>query len=261
VTTVATAYLGRYATGKRSVGLVAAALYAFWPVWVGLVAGERAWENGQWHADIGLLLYTEPVSTALVVAAAALLLKPALGGTRATAAGLVLSYSAVVKLTNGLVAAAFLPLVAVRHGIRQAIPFAVACIVFMPILAVYWPKGYVKIYGGDIAPVDRPWSLDYVQLSWQRSTVFTGTMLLLLCVPAAIGAVLVQGWYARLVLLLPIVLTTAVYSVYYVTYLHPRFLFVALPFVFVLMATGVTWIVRFARMRGASAAGSLPERT
>jgi hypothetical protein len=255
VTTVATAYLGRFATGRRSVGLVAAALYAFWPVWVGLVAGERAWENGQWHTDIGLHLYTEPASTALVVAGAALLLKPALTETRAAGAGLALGYSAVVKLTNGLLAAAFLPLLAVRYGLRAALPYALACLVSLPILLVYWPKGYVKMYGGGIAPVPTPWSIDYVRLSWERSTVFTPAMVLILGVPATAGAVLVSGWYTRLALILPIVITAAVYSLYYVTYQHPRFLFVALPFVFVLVGVTLDRLVRLAWSRGASAAG------
>ena len=77
VAVLATAYVGLYATGRRSVG----------PRRRGPVhrvaarerAGRRssAWENGQWNVDVGLHLYTEPLSTALVVASVALLLRPA----------------------------------------------------------------------------------------------------------------------------------------------------------------------------------------
>ena len=76
VTTVATAYVGLRASHRHSVGLAAAGLFATWPVWVGLVAGQRAWENGQWNVDAGLHLYTEPLSTMLVVVSIAALLGP-----------------------------------------------------------------------------------------------------------------------------------------------------------------------------------------
>ena len=68
-TTIATALLGLRATGKRTVGLLAAGLWAFWPLIVGGLAGERAWGNGSWTTDVGLAMYTEPLSTALVTTA------------------------------------------------------------------------------------------------------------------------------------------------------------------------------------------------
>jgi hypothetical protein len=94
-----------------------------------------------------------------------------------------------------------------------------------------------------------------VRLSWERSTVFTPAMVLILGLPAIAGAALVTGWYARLALVLPIVITAVVYSFYYVTYQHPRFLFVALPFVFVLVGVTLDRLVRLAWSRGATAAG------
>jgi hypothetical protein len=252
VTTVAIAYLGLYATGKRAVGFVAAALYATWPVWVGFVAGEQAWENGQWQVDVGLHLYTEPVSTALVVSSAVLLLRPALGATGAAGAGLALGYAVVVKLTNGLIAAAFLPLVAVQYGLRRTVPYVASCLVSLPLLIAYWPKGYASIYGGSFAPVDDPWRFAYLRGNWEHSTIFTPTMIVLLLVPAIAGAFVVRGWHTRALLGLPIVVTVVTYSFYYVTYLHPRFLFVALPFVFVLAAAGIVEAVGSAWTAGAS---------
>ena len=76
VTVVATAYIGLRSTGSRAVGVAAAALYAIWPLLTRPLAGTSAWENGQWNVDVGLHLYTEPISTALVATAIALLLAP-----------------------------------------------------------------------------------------------------------------------------------------------------------------------------------------
>src|SRR5262249_44772343 len=62
---VAAASAGLSAPGRRRVGVLAAALWAFWPLLAGLVAGHGAWANGTWEADTGLALYSEPLSTAL----------------------------------------------------------------------------------------------------------------------------------------------------------------------------------------------------
>ena len=122
-------------------------------------------------------------------------------------------------------------------------------------MVAYWPKGYVAIYGRRcragrqaLEPRLRPAQLGALEL-------FTPALLVLLGVPAAVGVRFVRGWYARLVLVLPIVLTAATYSVYYVTYQHPRFLFVTLPFVFVLVAAAVVVAVTAAWQHGAAAAG------
>ena len=66
LTVVAVAYLGRYATGRRRLGVLAAAFWTVWPLLVGLIAGHRAWTNGQWEVDVGLHNYAEPLSTLLV---------------------------------------------------------------------------------------------------------------------------------------------------------------------------------------------------
>jgi hypothetical protein len=55
---VATGWAGRAASGRRSVGILAAALFALWPLLVGAVAGHRGWQNATWEIDAGLHLYT-----------------------------------------------------------------------------------------------------------------------------------------------------------------------------------------------------------
>jgi succinate dehydrogenase hydrophobic anchor subunit len=72
LTVVAVAYLARNASGRRWVGVLAAACWAFWPLLVGVIAGHHAWTNAQWEVDVGLHGYSEPLSTLLVVSAAAL---------------------------------------------------------------------------------------------------------------------------------------------------------------------------------------------
>jgi hypothetical protein len=246
VTTVATAYLGLRATGHRSVGLLAGGLYASWPVWVGLIAGERAWENGQWNVDAGLHLYTEPLSTALVTASLAVLLAPSLGSMPAAASGLALGFATVVKLTNGLIGLVLVPLVALRHGVRRAIPLALGGLVAAPILIAYWPKGYVKIFDGSIAPV-RSYSLDYLSTNVRQSTVFTPAMLFVLLPLALIGLAGVDGWFPRAVLTAPVVATVVGVVAYFATYQHPRFYYAILPCVFVLQAAGARVVFRCLR--------------
>jgi hypothetical protein len=237
VTTVATAYLGFAATGRRSVGLAAAGFFATWPLWIGAVAG-RAWENGQWDVDAGIHLYTEPVSTMLVIVSLALLLRMPPGEAATTASGLALGFATVVKLTNGLIGLVLVPLVAVRYGLRRAVALAAGGIICLPIVIAWWPKGYVQIYDGSIAPIPA-YSLDYIEPNWRTSTIFTPLLVALLVVPALVGIAAVQGWYPRSVVIAPIVVTVAAYSAYYVTYQHPRFLYVALPPLFVLQAAGI----------------------
>ena len=102
VATIATAYVGLYATGRRSIGLGAAGIFALWPLVSGQFAGHSAWENGQWNVDVGLHLYTEPLSTALVVFSVALLLRPATQQLGRAGAGLAIGYATAVKLSNGV---------------------------------------------------------------------------------------------------------------------------------------------------------------
>src|SRR4051794_17765920 len=91
LTVVAVAYLGRNAAGRRRIGLLAAAFWTVWPLLVGVIAGHHAWTNSQWDVDVGLHNYSEPLSTLLVTAGAALVLSPRLTQMRLTLAGCALS--------------------------------------------------------------------------------------------------------------------------------------------------------------------------
>jgi hypothetical protein len=248
VAVVATAYVGRYATGRRSVGLVGAGLFATWPLVSGQIV-STAWRNGQWNVDVGLHLYTEPLSTALVVTSVALLLRPATEQLGRAGAGLAIGYATAVKLTNGVVGAVLAVLVAWRQGWRQALPYVAGALVSAPIVIAYWPKGYVGMFDGATSASPHPWSPSYVDDAWRHSLLYTPLLLALLAPLLLIGCFAVHDRWALAVVVTPIVVNAAVYSFYDVTALHPRFLYVTLPFVFVLEAAGALAVVDAVRKR------------
>ncbi len=237
VTVVAIAHAGCRASGRRAVGVAAAALFAVWPLLTRPLAGPSAWENGQWNVDVGLHLYTEPLSTALVAVALALLLAPRLGELRLALAGALLGYATVVKVSNGFFAAAAVALVAVRLGPRRALPLAAAGAAFAPLVAVYWPKGYPEI------PNVPGFSADYAGGSWADSLIFDPRTLLVLLPLALIGLIALRPWVSAL-LGVSIATNALFYTFYEHTYLHPRFLHASLPALFVLEAAGVWLVIR-----------------
>jgi hypothetical protein len=243
VTVVATAYVGLFATGRRTVGLAAAGLFAFWPLLVGVIGGERAWGNGTWAVDAGLVMYTEPLSTALCAVALALLLsRPS--DVRLASAGVLLSLATAVKLSNAVLIAAALVILAWRLR-RRALPFLGGALAFVPLVLVYWSKGYAELRDDPAYWPDRPFSTDYLLTSWTDSLLFQPRTLLLLAPLALAGLVVVAR--SRLLMVSWIVPNALFYSAFFFTWQHPRFLFVSLPALFVLEAAGVAAVVSGAR--------------
>lgn len=238
VTVVATAVIGLRASGRRSIGVSAAALFAIWPLLARVLAGESAWENGQWHVDVGLHLYTEPLSTALVATAIALLLGPRLDELRLALAGVLLGYATVVRVSNGLFAAAAVALVALRVGPRRALPFAIGGFAFAPLVAAYWPKGYPAI---ENVP---GFSLGQASRSWGSDTLMFDPRTVALLLPLAVlGTLALRAWTSAL-LVAVIATNVSLYTFYEHTHLHPRFLYVLLPALFVLEAAGAGLAIR-----------------
>jgi hypothetical protein len=243
VTVVATAFAGLYATGRRSLGLFAAALYGLWPLLVGLVGGTRAWGNGTWTVDAGVAMYDEPLSTALVAVALALLLSPR-ATSRATLAliGVVLSFATAVKLSNGIAATVALVLLIARLGLTRALPYLAGVLTALPVVVAYWPKGYAALFENPNSWPRHPFSADYVVRSWSESLLFRPRTLLVLVPLALVGALALRSQWSRLVLGAWIVGNAVVYSFYAVTPQHPRFLFASLPALFVLWSLGVAMV-------------------
>ncbi len=243
LTVVAVAYLGRNAAGRRWVGLLAAAFWTAWPLLVGLIAGSAAWGNGQWEVDVGLHNYSEPLSTLLVTAAAALLLSPRLTPMRLVLAGCALSVATSVKLSNGLLAAAALVIVFLRGRRDDALPYLAGAVAFAPVVAVYWPISYPKLFDNRQSWPRDPFDPAHIVTSWTHSSIFTPHTLAIVVPLAIVGVFGVRRPWALALVLAFLLLNAVFYSFYANTALHPRFLYASLPELFVLWAAGVAVIV------------------
>jgi hypothetical protein len=251
LTVVAVAYLGRNATGRRRLGILAAGFWTAWPLLVGVIAGHRAWSNGQWEVDVGLHNYSEPLSTLLVTSGAALLLAPRLTQLRLALAGCAMSAATLVKLSNALLAATALTVVFLRGRTREMLPYLAGALSLAPLVLVYWPLSYPKLFDNRRSWPRDPFDVAHVVSSWTHSWIFTPHTLAIVVPLAAIGvAALLRPW--QLVLMLAFLLLNPVfYSFYANTAQHPRFLYASLPELFVLWAGGLAVLValprRFAR--------------
>jgi hypothetical protein len=243
LTVVAVAHLGRNASGRRWVGLLSAAFWAVWPLLVGVVAGHGAWGNGQWEVDTGLHGYSEPLSTLLVATAAALLLSPALTDLRLGLAGCALSLATLTKLSNALLAALALVLVAVR---RRWAPYLAGALSLAPLVAVYWPLSYPKLFDNRHSWPRDPFDPAHVVTTWTHSSIFYPRTLLIVTPLAILGAFALRRPWALALVLAFLLLNPVFYSFYANTALHPRFLYASLPFLFVLWAGGIEVIRRCA---------------
>lgn len=240
VTTVATGLLALRVTGSRRVAMGAAGIWAVWPLLAGPLAGRSAWENGQWNVDVGLHLYTEPLSTMLVTCALVLVLDRTPGRLAVTGAGLLFGLATAVKLTNGLLGLIVVAVLLLSQPVGAAL-VALGGLVSVPIVAAYWPKGYVGMFGGQIAATDDPFAFRYATRAWSDSLLFTPRLLAIL-VPLLLLGMVAVGGRSRAVLGLGIAVTVLFYSFYEPTYVHPRFLYAVLPAAFVLVAAGIAWL-------------------
>jgi hypothetical protein len=251
LTVVAVGYLGRNAFGRRWVGLLAAAFWTAWPLLVGLIAGSAAWGNGQWEVDVGLHNYSEPLSTLLVTAGAALLLSPGLTQMRLVLAGCALSVATCVKLSNALLAAAALAIVYLRGRTREALPYLAGAVAFAPVVLVYWPISYPKLFHNRHSWPRDPFDPAHILTSWTHSSIFTPHTLAIVLPLAIVGAFGVRRPWAVALVLAFVLLNAVFYSFYANTALHPRFLYASLPELFVLWAAGVAVIAAHVPQRRA----------
>lgn len=239
LTVVATAYLARNASGRRWIGVLAAACWTFWPLLVGLIAGHNAWTNGQWEVDAGLHAYSEPLSTLLVATGAALLLSPELTPLRLSLAGCALSLATLTKLSNALLVVAAVLLTRLNRF------FLAGAISLAPLVAAYWPLSYPKLFSNDKAWPRDPFDPAHVVSAWTHSSIFDPRTLLIVTPLAVIGAIALRRRPWALALTLAFVLINPIfYSFYANTAEHPRFLYASLPFLFTLWAAGAVVAAR-----------------
>ena len=249
VTVVATAVLGWIVSGRIWVGSLAAVVWSVWPLLTGTLAGHEAWQNGTWLVDVGLHLYSEPVSTALVVVALAIFARSEPRDAHLALAGALLSLATVVRLSNAVIAATTLLLGITRLPVRRGVLLAGSLLTMAPVEFAYWSKGYTHLpaAAGGLPP--HPFALRYVRSAWTGSLLWHPRVLALLVPLAVIGTVAVSPVWRRWLLWLGVTATAAFYSVYSVTDIHPRFLYVVFPVVLVLWSAGVCVLTGLARRR------------
>jgi hypothetical protein len=238
LTVVAVAYVARNASGRRSVGVLAAACWAFWPLLVGVIAGHQAWANGQWEVDAGLHAYSEPLSTLLVVTAAALLLSDRATPLRLSLAGCALSLATLTKLSNGLLVVAAVLLTRFNRF------FLAGALSLAPLVAVYWPLSYPKLFDNPQSWPRDPFDPAHVVTTWTHSSLFYPRTLLIVTPLALLGVFALRRPFALALTLAFLLINPVFYSFYANTALHPRFLYASLPFLFTLWAAGIETLRR-----------------
>ena len=238
-TVIAVAYLARNATGRRWVGVLAAAFWTAWPLLVSLIAGHEAWRNGQWEVDVGLHNYDEPLSTLLVTTGGALVLSRPLTQLRLSLAGCALSAATLVKVSNGLLAAAALIVVFLRGHRRDALPYLAGALSLAPLVAAYWPLSYPKLFDNRRTWPSDPFDLTHVVTSWTHSSIFDPHTLAIVVPLAVVGAFGVRRPWALALVAAFLLINPLFYSFYANTAQHPRFLYASLPELFTLWAAGI----------------------
>src|SRR4051794_34754377 len=248
VTVVATALIARRLLRGR-LALLPPALLVVWPFVMRLVEGTGNGVYGSWLVDAGVALYSEPLSTALVTTALALVVLRPGSLELAALAGAAMALATTVRVSNATVAVVVLVALCATRAWRSALTYAAAGIGLVTIAAVFWSRGSSSFHNrrSDEAPHGL-FSWHYVVRSWRDSTVFDWKMLAILLPLPLLGVLALRRRPLELVSLGgTVVVTAAFYSLYYITALHPRFLYVALPALFVLAAVGVQLLLeRFA---------------
>jgi hypothetical protein len=252
VTVIATALIARRLVPAR-IALLAPALLVLWPFLMRLIEGTGNIVYGSWLDDQGVALYAEPLSTALVVVAIALVILRAADERAIAAAGALVGFATAVRISNITIAAVLGLGILLLRSRRVAVLYVIACAGMGAIAAAFWSLGYATFSGGksEQAPAGL-FSWHYLLRSWRDSGVFDWKMLLILLPLPLIGAWSLRRRPVELLALAgTVVVTAAFYSAYYITALHPRFLYVALPGLFVLASVGVATLGRELTIRRA----------
>jgi hypothetical protein len=175
----------------------------------------------------------------LVTAGAALLLSPQLTPMRLSLAGCALSAATLVKVSNALLAAAALAIVFLRGRTREALPYLAGALALAPLVLVYWPLSYPKLFDNPQSWPRDPFDPAHIVSSWTHSSIFDPRTLAIVAPLAVIGVACVRRPWALALVGAFLLINPIFYSFYANTALHPRFLYASLPELFVLWAAGL----------------------
>jgi len=249
-TIFATAFIGNRVSGNRRIGIVAAALFTFWPFLTWLLLGERTWSNSAWAIDAGLELYTEPVSTACVATGIALALVRGRPPWAVVTSGVLFGYATAVRPTNIVFAAAAAILLVSDRDWRSTARFVVGGAAVLPIMLAFLPKkrGYDLELARDQTGLPL-WSNDYLVSTFTDSSVWRPLLLAVLLPIVAVGVMALPSRRVALMLLGGALANALIYSFFRATFEHPRYLQAGLPGLLVLWSAGARWLVDTARWR------------
>jgi hypothetical protein len=233
VTVVATWSIARSAGLSDRLALAPAAAMAFWPL-LSLLTGSQAARNATWQIDLGLSMYTEPVSTALVVASLALLLAR-VNAAWTLAAGAMLGFATLIRNSNVLVVLCVIGALFLLRERTRASLVAGGALAWAPATLLFWPKGYPKLHP-PVFPA-HPFEWRYAKVAWEHSYLWHPSVLVVLVPLALLGCFGVRS-RAGLLMWPSVAATALFYTFYELTPIHPRFLFVVLPLVLVLWVAG-----------------------
>jgi hypothetical protein len=184
-------------------------------------------------------MYTEPVSTALVTLALALVLARSPSQLKLALAGIALGCAIAVRPTNGLAALVAVAVVAWRRP-RAALPLVAGALALAPVVVAFWPKKR----GYDLRPVSSAsgqplFGARYAGSSWAHSLLWTPRTLAILVPLALVGALALRRRDAAVLLVGFAAANALIYTFVQATAQHPRYLFAGLPALLVLWCAGV----------------------
>ncbi len=243
VTIAMTYELGRLASSRWAVAVIAAALVAAWPLLMLLDPAHTSAQNGTWEVLLGLAMYTEPLSTALVLSGLVVLLRRGGGGADAVLGGALLGLASLVRVSNALIAAFVVLVLLMRQDRARALVTVGGGLAFLPAVVLFWPKGYPRLKP-PVFPA-HPFEFAYARTSWTHSLLWHPSVLVAI-VPIAILGVAYVNRFVAAALGGAVISTAIFYTFYEGTPIHPRFLFVIVPPVFVFWAAGATAIASIA---------------
>ncbi len=219
--------------------MLGAGLFALWPVLV-LLAGSSGSRNGTWQIDLGLSLYTEPLSTALVLVALVMILRGSSSSAADVLTGALLGLAVLVRLSDVLILACVLVFLVVWRERGRSAAVALGALAFAPAALLFWPKSYPMLKP-PVFPA-HPFGFGYARDAWQHSLLWHPAVLAVL-LPLRCSARRHTSPAAAL-LWSCVAVTAAFYTFYSLTPIHPRFLFVVLPIVLVFWAAGAAFVVQ-----------------
>jgi hypothetical protein len=175
------------------------------------------------------------------VVALAIVVDRRFGQRGAVIAGTLLGVGTVIRLSNALVIGCVLVWLVAARRLREAVLLALAALASLPAEIVYWPKGYPSLPPRVFAT--HPFTLHYADVAWSQNLLWHPATLLVLVPVALVGMARVDRRFSAL-LWSCVAVTAALYTFYFATPQHPRFLFVVLPIVLVYWVAGASLLLQ-----------------